>query len=77
MVPRSFSDVVPVADANRFDMIVHIGNLSDSSMVACPIAPNARFVCAAPDYLPVTRHRASRRSWPRTIAPCCAKTSKT
>lgn len=51
MVSLSLSDVVPVADANRFDMIVHIGNLVDSSMVAYPIAPNARFICAAPDYL--------------------------
>ncbi|MDO8775734.1 MAG: LysR family transcriptional regulator [Burkholderiaceae bacterium] len=58
MVSLSLSDVVPVADANRFDMIVHIGNLSDSSMVAYPIAPNARFVCAAPDYL--ARHPAPR-----------------
>lgn len=59
MVSLSLSDVVPVADANRFDMIVHIGNLADSSMVAYPIAPNARFVCAAPDYL--ARHPAPRQ----------------
>lgn len=59
MVSLSLSDVVPVADANRFDMIVHIGNLSDSSMVAYPIAPNTRFVCAAPDYL--ARHPAPRK----------------
>lgn len=58
MVSLSLSDVVPEADANRFDMIVHIGNLTDSSMVAYPIAPNARFVCAAPDYL--ARHPAPR-----------------
>jgi DNA-binding transcriptional LysR family regulator len=59
MVSLSLSDVVPEADANRFDMIVHIGNLTDSSMVAYPIAPNARFVCAAPDYL--ARHPAPRK----------------
>lgn len=58
MVSLSLSDVVPEADANRFDMIVHIGNLTDSSMVAYPIAPNARFICAAPDYL--ARHPAPR-----------------
>ncbi|HAL36599.1 MAG TPA: LysR family transcriptional regulator [Polaromonas sp.] len=58
IVSLSLSDVVPEADANRFDMIVHIGNLTDSSMVAYPIAPNARFVCAAPDYL--ARHPAPR-----------------
>lgn len=59
MVSLSLSDVVPVADANRFDMIVHIGNLTDSSMVAYPIAPNARFICAAPVYL--ARHPAPRK----------------
>lgn len=59
MVSLSLSDVVPVADANRFDLIVHIGHLIDSSMVAYPIAPNARFVCAAPDYL--ARHPAPRQ----------------
>lgn len=51
MVSLTLSDVVPVADANRFDMVVHIGKLTDSSMIAYPIAPNARFVCAAPGYL--------------------------
>ena len=51
MVSLTLSDVVPAADANRFDMIVHIGSLKDSSMVAYPIAPNARFICASPRYL--------------------------
>lgn len=51
MVSLTLSDVVSPADANRFDLIVHIGALSDSSMVAYPIAPNARFLCAAPRYL--------------------------
>lgn len=59
IVSLSLSDVVTVADANRFDMIVHIGSLADSNMVAYPIAPNGRFVCAAPDYL--ARHPAPRK----------------
>lgn len=50
-VSLTLSDVVSAADANRFDMIVHIGKLADSSVVAYPIAPNARFVCASPEYL--------------------------
>lgn len=50
-VSLTLSDVVAAADANRFDMIVHIGKLTDSSVVAYPIAPNARFVCASPEYL--------------------------
>jgi DNA-binding transcriptional LysR family regulator len=55
-VSLTLSDVLSVADADRFDMIVHIGTLSDSSMVAYPIAPNSRFVCASPAYL--KRHPA-------------------
>lgn len=51
IVSLSLSDTLPVADANRFDLIVHIGNLASSSMVGYPIAPNARFVCASPGYL--------------------------
>lgn len=51
IVTLSLSDIVPTADANSFDLIVHIGNLASSSMVAYPIAPNVRFVCAAPGYL--------------------------
>jgi DNA-binding transcriptional LysR family regulator len=51
LVSLTLSDVLPAADADRFDMIVHIGELSDSSMVAYPIAPNARVVCASPAYL--------------------------
>ena len=50
-VSLTLSDVLSAADANRFDMIVHIGSLADSNMVAYPIAPNTRFICAAPAYL--------------------------
>ncbi|MDB5872671.1 MAG: transcriptional regulator, LysR family [Ramlibacter sp.] len=50
-ISLTLSDVTPVADASRFDLIVHIGHLADSSLIAYPIAPNARFVCAAPGYL--------------------------
>jgi DNA-binding transcriptional LysR family regulator len=47
----TLSDVVSAAEANRFDLIVHVGSLPDSSMVAYPIAPNSRLVCASPRYL--------------------------
>jgi len=63
-VSLTLSDVLSAADANRFDMIVHIGSLMDSSMVAYPIAPNARFICAAPAYL--ARHPAPRE--PKDLA---------
>jgi DNA-binding transcriptional LysR family regulator len=51
MVSLTLSDVMSAADANRYDLIVHIGALGDSSMVAYPIAPNARLLCASPSYL--------------------------
>jgi DNA-binding transcriptional LysR family regulator len=50
-VSLTLSDILSTTDANRFDLIVHIGALPDSSMVAYPVAPNSRFVCAAPAYL--------------------------
>ena len=43
--------MLSAADASHYDMIVHISSLLDSGMVAYPIAPNARFICAAPAYL--------------------------
>lgn len=57
-VALTLSDALAVAEAGRFDMIVHIGTLLDSSMVAYPVAPNNRFICAAPSYL--KRHPAPR-----------------
>lgn len=50
-VALTLSDALTAAEAGRFDMIVHIGSLADSSMVAYPVAPNNRFICAAPAYL--------------------------
>ncbi|MBI3523085.1 MAG: LysR family transcriptional regulator [Betaproteobacteria bacterium] len=38
-------------EAALFDVIVHIGELKDSSRVAYPLAPNRRWACASPGYL--------------------------
>jgi DNA-binding transcriptional LysR family regulator len=51
LVSLNLTDIMPASDAQRFDLIVHIGHLSDSSLVGYPIAPNARFLCASPRYL--------------------------
>lgn len=59
VVALTLSDVPPAADADRFDLIVHIGDLANSSMVAYPIAPNTRILCASPDYL--ARHAPPQR----------------
>jgi DNA-binding transcriptional LysR family regulator len=39
------------AESDAHDLVVHIGELRDSSQVAYPIAPNGRVLCAAPAYL--------------------------
>jgi DNA-binding transcriptional LysR family regulator len=33
------------------DLVIHIGQLRDSALMARRVAPNERFLCAAPDYL--------------------------
>lgn len=50
-VALTLGDALGASDAGRFDLLVHIGALPDSSMVAYPLAPNNRFICAAPAYL--------------------------
>ncbi|WP_205964226.1 LysR family transcriptional regulator [Ramlibacter agri] len=52
----TLTDLVPASNTQRFDLIVHIGELADSSLVAYPVAPNQRFLCASPKYL--ARHPA-------------------
>lgn len=51
LVSLNLTDVVPSADSNGYDLIVHIGGLPDSRRVAHALAPNDRFLCAAPEYL--------------------------
>lgn len=51
MVSLTLSDGMPAMDSDRFDMIVRIGELPDSTMIAYPIAPNRRLLCASPVYL--------------------------
>jgi DNA-binding transcriptional LysR family regulator len=50
-VSLTLSDLRPAADSERFDLILNIGALPDSNMVAYPIASNKRFLCASPAYL--------------------------
>lgn len=50
-VSLTLSDLRPAADSERFDLILNIGALPDSNMVAYPIASNKRFLCASPAYV--------------------------
>ncbi|MFP3603488.1 LysR family transcriptional regulator [Paraburkholderia sp. SIMBA_053] len=47
-VALTLSDQPLMETAERFDIVVHIGDLPISNRVGYTIAPNARFVCAAP-----------------------------
>ncbi|MDM8355806.1 LysR family transcriptional regulator [Pandoraea communis] len=50
-VQLTLSDVVvDLLDAN-IDLAIRFGNLADSSLIARPLAPNFRVLCASPAYL--------------------------
>lgn len=51
VVSLTLSDMLPGADAERFDLILHIGGTPDSNLIAYPIASNRRILCASPAYL--------------------------
>ncbi|WP_313623085.1 LysR family transcriptional regulator [Achromobacter sp.] len=47
----ALSDGPPRFASDNWDVMVHIGELRDSTLVAYPLAPNRRILCAAPAYL--------------------------
>jgi molybdate transport repressor ModE-like protein len=47
-VALTLSDKPLTETMDRFDIVVHIGELPVSNLIGYTIAPNARFVCAAP-----------------------------
>ena len=47
----TLSDQPLTEAADRYDIVVHIGELPVSNLVGYAIAPNSRFVCAAPSLL--------------------------
>lgn len=50
-VALTLSDRPLTETVDRFDLVVHIGELQTSNLVGFAIAPNARFVCAAPSFI--------------------------
>ena len=50
-VALTLSDQPLTEAADRFDVVVHIGELRVSNLVGHAIAPNARFVCASPAFV--------------------------
>jgi len=47
----TLTDRPAVAADDNWDLIIHIGELRNSSLVMVPLAPNERIVCAAPSYV--------------------------
>lgn len=50
-VTLTLTDHPATADEDNWDVIVHIGELRNSSLVMVRLAPNERVLCAAPSYL--------------------------
>lgn len=50
-IALTLSDQPLTATADRFDVVVHIGELKSSNRVGHAIAPNSRFVCASPGFI--------------------------
>jgi molybdate transport repressor ModE-like protein len=50
-IALTLSDRPLTETADRFDLVIHIGELQASNLVGHTIAPNGRFVCAAPSFL--------------------------
>lgn len=42
--------------ADSWDLLVHVGELKDSSLIVHRLAPNDRLICAAPSYLAARGH---------------------
>lgn len=53
-IRMTLSDQPLVASSDRFDLVIHIGELRSSNLISHNIAPNRRIVCASPAF--VERH---------------------
>jgi len=50
-VELELSDKPSWSDSHKWDLIIYIGKLRDSTLKLSMLAPNQRFLCASPDYL--------------------------
>jgi transcriptional regulator, LysR family len=66
----------PIALPNdAIDVAIRFGELPDSRLIARKIAANRRRLCASPGYLEAQVPPNRQRTWPATIASCCARTT--
>lgn len=69
-VALTLSDAPLTEIADRFDVVVHIGELRLSNLVGYAVAPNARFLCASPAF--VERHGLPETPEDLAALPCIA-----
>lgn len=50
-IALTLSDQPMVEATDRFDVVIHIGELRASNLVCHAIAPNRRFICASPTFI--------------------------
>jgi len=50
-VELELSDKPSWSESHRWDLIIYIGELRDSTLTLSVLAPNQRFLCASPDYI--------------------------
>lgn len=50
-ISLTLSDQPMLEATDRFDVVIHIGQLGASNLVSRTLAPNRRFVCASPSFL--------------------------
>lgn len=50
-VELELSDKPSWSESHKWDLIIYIGQLRDSTLKLSVLAPNQRFLCASPDYL--------------------------
>lgn len=69
-IALTLSDEPLLEATDRFDVVIHIGQLNASNLVCRTIAPNRRFVCASPDF--IQRHGPINTPEELAHHPCIA-----
>lgn len=69
-IALTLSDQPMVEATDRFDVVIHIGQLGGSNLVCRTLAPNRRFVCASPAFL--ERHEPVETPERLADLPCIA-----
>lgn len=63
----------PLAHAAANDVVIHIGEVKDSSLVGYTLAPNDRLVCASPNFVQTLREKLTHPTQLETLPCMCLK----